>query len=77
MAVWYPATGCSPGRCDESQQTKLPEVTKGNWLVVLSKKSFQKLILEADKLTSKNLKINDALNEDALAVTSVATSSYS
>ena len=77
MAVWYPATGCSPGRCDESQQTKLSEVTKGNQLVVVSEKIFQKLNLETDKLTSKNRKINDALNEDALAVTSVATSSYS
>ena len=76
MAVWYPATGCSPGRCDESQQTKLSEVTKGNQLVVLSKKNFQKLNLETDKLTSKNRKINDALNQDAMAMAIVATSSY-
>ena len=44
--------------------------------MVLSEKKFQKLSLETDKLTPKNRKINDALNEDAMAVTNLAKPSY-
>ena len=75
MAVWYTDSGHSPVRCGKSQQTKLSEVTKGNQLEALIKKDFPKNSLEAEKLVFKNLKINDGLNEDAMAMASVATSS--
>ena len=42
MAVFDTANGSSPGRCDESYDSILSVVTKGNQLEVLSKKVFRK-----------------------------------
>ena len=49
---------------------------RGTSVMLWSKNIFQKKSLEAEKLTFKNLKINYALNEDALAVVNVATPSH-
>ena len=42
MAVFDTANGSSPGRCGESYDSILAEVTKGNQLEVLSKRNFRK-----------------------------------
>ena len=57
MAVFGTANGSPPGRCGQSFDSIPSEVTKGNQLEVLSKKSFREIQSRNQKTIFKNRKI--------------------